>query len=340
MDKPYDLKCDIWSIGCIIYEMCALIPPFRGTSLPNLCNNIKRGVYPPIRGYSSDLSKVISMMLQVRASNRPNCDELLKHSIIQSRMKELPKTEENVNDQKFELIKTIKPPRNLKNINGMLPERRYAKKASQEEMMMNDEFETKKAFFKDANKNELKNKDNNNVEYYDYKKKSNNNEVNSINKEPEAQQKKMLRANDYVPEQDNKKVIQHRPIVASNRPQSGVNKKPQSVIIKKPINDHSNNNHNKVNLQKSPVNSNNRVPVHKVSKPQVRPVSGKAPSRPNNIIQSKQPVSNVKKKVIVQKMNYNNNINNKRPSAPPQSAVVRRPQNNAYIPYKPKIGKK
>ena len=31
-DKPYDARSDLWSLGCILYELCALRPPsWRGT---------------------------------------------------------------------------------------------------------------------------------------------------------------------------------------------------------------------------------------------------------------------------------------------------------------------
>jgi NIMA (never in mitosis gene a)-related kinase len=32
-DKPYDYKSDIWSLGCVIYEMITLLPPFRANSM-------------------------------------------------------------------------------------------------------------------------------------------------------------------------------------------------------------------------------------------------------------------------------------------------------------------
>ena len=35
-DKLYDNKIDIWSVGCIIYEMCCLVCPFRSTSILKL----------------------------------------------------------------------------------------------------------------------------------------------------------------------------------------------------------------------------------------------------------------------------------------------------------------
>ena len=42
-DKPYDTKSDIWSMGCVIYEICALKPPFKGNSLEQLFKSVSKG---------------------------------------------------------------------------------------------------------------------------------------------------------------------------------------------------------------------------------------------------------------------------------------------------------
>ena len=169
-ETTYDQKCDVWSIGCIIYELCALIPPFRGTSLRDLSINILKGRYPPIpSSYSKDLSDLISKMLIVDPKRRYSTDQLLNCDIIQKRIKTIKNSvipyivNNNVkNIDNVNMIKTIKLPRNLKDINNKLPKRR--KRKNEGEMMMNDEFETKKAIeFKKVS--EQLNKNNNNYGY-------------------------------------------------------------------------------------------------------------------------------------------------------------------------------
>lgn len=78
-DKPYDYRSDIWSLGCVLYEMVTLLPPFRATSMQGLAAKVTKGIYDPISStYSSDLSMVIRGCLQVAPSARFSCDKLLK----------------------------------------------------------------------------------------------------------------------------------------------------------------------------------------------------------------------------------------------------------------------
>mmetsp|Transcript_12257 Transcript_12257/g.12060 ORF Transcript_12257/g.12060 Transcript_12257/m.12060 type:complete len:110 (-) Transcript_12257:80-409(-) len=37
---PYDFKVDVWAIGCAIYHLACLEPPFQGENLITLGNNI------------------------------------------------------------------------------------------------------------------------------------------------------------------------------------------------------------------------------------------------------------------------------------------------------------
>jgi NIMA (never in mitosis gene a)-related kinase 1/4/5 len=45
MDKPYDYKSDVWSLGCVIYEMVTLKPPFRAEDMDGLYKKVIKGVY-------------------------------------------------------------------------------------------------------------------------------------------------------------------------------------------------------------------------------------------------------------------------------------------------------
>ena len=65
-DQPYDNKSDIWSFGCVIYEVITLQPPFKAENMDMLYKKVLSGQYPPLPSrFSSELSQVIGSLLQV-----------------------------------------------------------------------------------------------------------------------------------------------------------------------------------------------------------------------------------------------------------------------------------
>ena len=68
----------MWSLGCLIYELCALHPPFTAKSQNELYTKIKRGTFRHIPvSYPDQLQKIIQKMLLLKPEMRPNVDELL-----------------------------------------------------------------------------------------------------------------------------------------------------------------------------------------------------------------------------------------------------------------------
>lgn len=52
-DQPYDMKSDIWSLGCVLYESITLRPPFRADDMAGLYRKVLRGVYNNIPDHFS-----------------------------------------------------------------------------------------------------------------------------------------------------------------------------------------------------------------------------------------------------------------------------------------------
>ena len=91
-DQPYSYKSDLWSIGCVIYELCALTPPFHGKDLDELFENVCKGNPKRIsKIYSDDLWKMILMLLQVNVDKRVTCNEFLNSKLILKKIEEMKK---------------------------------------------------------------------------------------------------------------------------------------------------------------------------------------------------------------------------------------------------------
>jgi NIMA (never in mitosis gene a)-related kinase 2 len=76
--EKYTLHSDIWSLGCIMYELCTKEPPFNANSHLQLVQRIRKGDFKPIPShYSKDLANVISHCLKTNPTQRPDTASLL-----------------------------------------------------------------------------------------------------------------------------------------------------------------------------------------------------------------------------------------------------------------------
>lgn len=92
--SKYDKKSNVWAVGCLIYEMCCLRPPFSGTEYEQL------PTIPDI--YSADLQEIIKYTFEPK-SDQNACIQLLCHH---------PLLQENINqsDNDFPVLVDIELP--------------------------------------------------------------------------------------------------------------------------------------------------------------------------------------------------------------------------------------
>ena len=81
--RKYDEKCDLWSIGVILYIMLTGRPPFDGNDDDEILENVKVGVYdtsaypyPLLSAHAKDL---INKLLQYEPKKRLSASEALEH---------------------------------------------------------------------------------------------------------------------------------------------------------------------------------------------------------------------------------------------------------------------
>ena len=125
-DMPYDNRSDIWSAGCVLYEMIMKMPPFRAQTMKGLYAKVLSGKYDPIHAhFSDDMKKVLRSCLQVRASERPKCDRILNMpGLLNHITGTLDDIQALIPDQE-NLMKTIRMPRRMGEITERMPAPQY-----------------------------------------------------------------------------------------------------------------------------------------------------------------------------------------------------------------------
>uniref|UniRef100_A0A3B4U456 non-specific serine/threonine protein kinase n=1 Tax=Seriola dumerili TaxID=41447 RepID=A0A3B4U456_SERDU len=93
-DVPYSSKSDIWALGCLLYEICALRPPFAATNLLSLLYKITKGEYDPVPNtYSDNISSSIKRMLCLNPEDRPSAACILSSAYMQDHLENVTHTQ-------------------------------------------------------------------------------------------------------------------------------------------------------------------------------------------------------------------------------------------------------
>ena len=156
---PYDFKSDVWSLGCVMYEMATRSPPFKGKNMHALFQKVCEADYRPLpKRYSAEFREIVGMMLQPNPSLRPTCTQLLMLPVLQDIVRSIASFDKNIfqamqsslkmttrlthstsQDSFAEsqyrktlmggaLLETIKFPRMLRQLSNVLPQSNYESK--------------------------------------------------------------------------------------------------------------------------------------------------------------------------------------------------------------------
>lgn len=87
MDKAYNHKADMWSLGCILYELTALTWAFQAKDMKQLFRRICRAEVQPVPSpYSQNLRQLVSALLSKEPGARPSTNAILKLPFVRERI--------------------------------------------------------------------------------------------------------------------------------------------------------------------------------------------------------------------------------------------------------------
>ena len=262
-DEPYDMKSDIWSLGCVTYEMLALHPPFRAENMEKLYNKVIQCQYGKIsERYSEDIKEIIKLLLKVKTKDRPTCAQILKHPLVKKRLEffQAQAGNDNIDIDDMEegvLLRTIRIPSNLLCLSDKLPEANYENPFKQRKLeFTKNKINNKGNTFPNSNLPDIKciNKT---------RKENINNEEQKVHRETELKLKKNKIDENLIPIKKKELKIElfNKAKLLNIETKFSVdkNKRSKNVVTELHSNYSLNKRKHKLNLSKHLSNSKNKI---------------------------------------------------------------------------------
>ena len=87
--KPYGFEADVWSLGILLYRLCALCYPFdpkpthNEMAILSMARSVLAGKYDDLPAhFSKELQLLVECMLQHKHQDRPSINDILRYDII------------------------------------------------------------------------------------------------------------------------------------------------------------------------------------------------------------------------------------------------------------------
>lgn len=87
LNNSYDEKCDLWSIGVILYILLCGYPPFNGANDEQIIKNVKKGEFrtdeEEWQTISNEAIDLVNKLLSYEPKHRISAKDALQHPWIQ-----------------------------------------------------------------------------------------------------------------------------------------------------------------------------------------------------------------------------------------------------------------